>query len=162
MSPRILYDFKYDGDIVYIDVKGYEVILDKNIFDNYIKGKTIYIRKSSNNYYSYIFRDYKYIQIHRLIMNPPKEMLVDHKNHNTLDNRIDNLRIVDKFKNQQNRKGANKNNKSTGIRGVSFNKRKQKYETYIGVDGKRIGLGYYETKEEAEQAVINARKKYYK
>src|SRR4030042_4625468 len=34
------------------------------------------------------------VQMHREIMRPPKELLIDHKNHNGLDNRKANLRFA--------------------------------------------------------------------
>lgn len=45
--------------------------------------------------------------------------LVDHKNHNTLDYRRENLRIVSSSQNTRNRKGKNSNNTS-GYRNVSL------------------------------------------
>ena len=45
--------------------------------------------------------------------------VVDHENHNILDNRKCNLNRVTVYENQQNRLGTRKNSKS-GIRGVSW------------------------------------------
>lgn len=42
------------------------------------------------------------IRLHRYIMNCPDDMVVDHINHNTLDNRKQNLKICTQFDNQQN------------------------------------------------------------
>jgi hypothetical protein len=44
------------------------------------------------------------IKMHRIIMNPPKNMVVDHINHDKLDNREENLRIVTRQVNARNRK----------------------------------------------------------
>lgn len=42
------------------------------------------------------------VKLHRFIMNCPRDKVIDHINHNTLDNRKKNLRIVSHFENQQN------------------------------------------------------------
>eukprot|EP01038_Epipyxis_sp_PR26KG_P017467 gene17467-24167_t len=45
-------------------------------------------------------------------------------------------------------------NKS-GIKGVSFNSNRNKWEAYIMIDGIKIHLGLFKTIEEAKQARIN-------
>jgi len=49
---------------------------------------------------------YTLVLLHRVITGAPKGYDVDHRNHDTLDNRSSNLRIVTRAENHQNRKGA--------------------------------------------------------
>lgn len=65
------------------------------------------------------------VSLHRILLNCPKQMEVDHINHNTLDNRKSNLRIVDRQTNANN-KGLYKNNKS-GYKNIYYNKNKNTY-----------------------------------
>lgn len=97
--------------------------------------------------------------MHRVIMNPLKVMCVDHIDHDTLDNRKSKLRIVTNSQNSQNRKSAQRNSK-TGIRGVSWNKQKRKWEAKITLNRKGKHIGLYENIKDAEGAVGKARKKY--
>jgi len=57
------------------------------------------------------------LYLHRLLMGTPPGLKTDHINHDTLDNRRSNLRVVTNRQNNENRNGAHKNSK-TGIRGV--------------------------------------------
>ncbi len=50
---------------------------------------------------------------------------------------------------------------TTGVKGVSFVKSRNRYQARITVDGKTIGLGMYKKIEEAEQARIQAEYKYF-
>jgi HNH endonuclease len=61
------------------------------------------------------------IYLHRYLLDAPDGMVVDHINHNTLDNRRQNLRICTNQENNENRNGAYTTSK-TGIRGVSVHK----------------------------------------
>ena len=55
--------------------------------------------------------------MHRMLMNPPRNMCIDHINRHTFDNRLENLRIVT---NQENNRNASKRHDNTsGIAGVS-------------------------------------------
>lgn len=93
-------------------------------------------------------------------MDCPQYMVVDHINHNTLDNRKSNLRIVPQKINLQNKSGAFKNSKS-GIRGVCYHKASGKWYARVYVDRKEVFQKLFNTKEEAEKHVINAREKYH-
>lgn len=115
----------------------------------------------------YICSDYKgkRIYLHRLILKPNPNELVDHINRNGLDNRKRNLRICSKSTNAMNsKKQATRNNKicSSKYKGVSWNKRDKYFEAYINVNKKRIRLGYYKNELEAAKAYDAAAKLYHK
>ncbi|MGO4470387.1 HNH endonuclease [Arthrobacter sp. M-10] len=76
--------------------------------------------------------------------------VVDHINHDRLDNRRANLRLATMATNQYN-KPLQKNN-SSGFKGIQFRKdvsSPRKYEARIAYDGKVFCIGMYELAEEA-------------
>lgn len=104
--------------------------------------------------------DKQFRRLHRCILNviDPK-ILVDHINHNGLDNRKCNLRICT---NQQNICNCNtpKNNVS-GHKGVYYAKDKHKWTAQVTINNKTKYIGRYDTIEEAIKAREEAAKKYY-
>jgi hypothetical protein len=97
---------------------------------------------------------YTSIKLHRVITYCPVGLVVDHINHDTLDNRRSvNLRVVTNAQNKQN-PGMQRNNTS-GVRGVS--RHRNKWEARFYVDGKRFWVGSFLTLEEAEAALKKAR-----
>lgn len=60
--------------------------------------------------------------LHVLIMNPPPEMQVDHRDGNTLNNRRENLRLATPMQNAQNRKIGRSN--TLGYKGIFIRKGK--------------------------------------
>ena len=72
---------------------------------------------------------------------------VDHINTDSLDNRIVNLRLATTAENSRNR-GLRADNTS-GIKGVSWSKRSQKWLAHLGHNGKLLHLGLFDTIEEA-------------
>lgn len=85
---------------------------------------------------------------------------VDHINHDKADNRIANLRELNRSLNQQNQIRAHKDNK-TGYLGVYRNKigRTQPYVASIFVEGKAVHLGAFDTAEEAHAAYVKAKRR---
>lgn len=102
--------------------------------------------------------------MHRFVLGLGKaeryKIEVDHINRNRLDNRKSNLRIVTRQENMLN-KSEYKNNTS-GIKGVKWNKDRQKWQVQINHNKKRIHLGLYSDLEEAKKARLEAEKKYFK
>lgn len=80
---------------------------------------------------------------------------VDHIDGNKLNNKIENLRPCSKAQNAWNMKKTVRN--TTGVKGVTWNKRKQKYCVRLGCDNQKVFVGYYKTIEEATTAVKQAR-----
>lgn len=103
----------------------------------------------------------KQILLSRLIMDCPSEYVVDHINHNTLDNRKINLRVVPQEINLQNKSGAYKNSR-TGVRGVYFHKVTGKWYAQVNLKSRTAYQKLFDTFEEACKAVEIARKKIYK
>lgn len=95
--------------------------------------------------------------IHRLIwlyMTGYLPEMVDHIDHNRLNNQWDNLREVCNTTNAMN--CSISKNSITKLNGVSFMKSKGKYRAYIMVNRKQISLGLYKTIEEAANARARA------
>ena len=86
-------------------------------------------------------------------------MEVDHINHNGLDNRKENLRIVTHKQNKFNNPILSTN--TSGVTGVSWSKQKNKWRAYITIDNKQKSLGYYFNKEDAIKARKEAEEKYF-
>lgn len=101
------------------------------------------------------------VYLHKFLMMNPPGTVVDHINHDTLDNTRENLRIATLAENQQNRKGEQSNN-STGYRNVVPLKN-GKFRVELQKEGKKIIVGSsFKTAEEANEAAIKARQIHFK
>jgi hypothetical protein len=87
------------------------------------------------------------ILMSREIMKPGVGMDVDHIDRDRLNNRRENLRVCTRSQNNMNARV--RANSASGFKGVYFDKRKKKFESYIGINKKHKHLGYFETPREA-------------
>lgn len=83
----------------------------------------------------------------RLILNPPKGLVIDHINKNPLDNRKKNLRICTQRENTRN-KTIQKNNTS-GVPSVEWQKDCSMWRVRPKFMGTKIQIGYFKDKNEA-------------
>ena len=146
----------------------------KNADGNYIfmiRNKAIIIDKST---YPFLYKHIYYVTpqnyvktgknlLSRLLMNcssADTNLVVDHINGNTLDNRRCNLRLITQAQNALNQ-SSSKNSLSKYL-GVYWNKLSKKWTAMIKVDGKNKYLGIFERESDAALARDYATKQYYK
>lgn len=153
-------DYQFKDDYVIINGR---VLIDLDDFKK-IDGENRYLAVNSGGY-AYITKYNEEIFIHRLIMGLPNsydektQLIVDHINGNKLDNRKSNLRIIKKEINPINCK-TYKNNTS-GVKGVSWMKRLNKWQSSIQINKNNIYLGVYSDFDEAVRVRKEAEVKYF-
>ena len=143
--------------------QGKVALVDDDMYE-YLNQWKWHVCKDANNFYAYrniknLNGNYVKISMHRFIMKPAKGYVVDHVNHFTLDNQKENLRICTHSQNAMNR-GAQSNNK-TGHKGVSYEKKLNKFKVQIRVNKKNITIGYYINLNDAAKAYNSAALKYH-
>jgi hypothetical protein len=108
---------------------------------------------SSNGYMQTTFLGTRF-KVHRLVFMyhygylPP---VVDHKDGNPLNNKIENLRACTKLQNSYNKRLYSSNR--SGITGVSWNCRDKRWMARCSVGGKKYHLGYFGNVEDAKKVV---------
>jgi len=112
--------------------------------------------------YGYLHMSYrgKMLFLHRMIFLMhhgylPKSL--DHIDANRSNNKIENLREASHFQNMQNIRISKRN--KTGVKGVCWRKREQRYFAICNVNGKQYELGSFKLLDEAAKAVKEFREK---
>lgn len=108
-------------------------------------GATSYVRGKCN-------LTKKTVLLHRVLMgaNPGEE--VDHVNFDGMDNRLSNLRIVTPAQNRKWRRA--RHDSETKLRGIDRapNQKTEAWRARVNIDGRRVLLGTFATKEDAIKA----------
>jgi hypothetical protein len=101
------------------------------------------------------------ITMHRVIMSPvPEGLLVDHENHDSLDNRRRNLRHATPSQNKSNsNKYKVRSDCASRFKGVSFHKHVKKWQAEIQKNHVKHQLGYFENEADAARAYDEAAKR---
>lgn len=153
------YDLSGDYGIGYT-AKGESFYFD---LEDYDKIKDYYWYINNQGYVATNISNKEHYLMHRIIMDVIDDLsiTVDHKHgketHN--DNRKSNLRIATFVQNGQN-KALRKDNK-TGVTGVNWHEQAQMWVARIGVNNKRIILGFFKDFEEAVKVRKEAEEKYF-
>jgi len=90
--------------------------------------------------------------LHHLILGRKRGFDVDHINHDTLNNRKQNLRFATRSQNNINSKA----------KGYFWDKKSKKWHVKTKVNKKEIDLGYFIDEQDAKRVAVEARQKYHK
>lgn len=123
--------------------------------DDYDKIKNYYWTINNNGYVITGGANNPNILMHRLILNVLDDQEVDHINHNTNDNRKENLRIVTRSQNQMN--ASLRSNNTSGVTGVYFDNTYGYWVSKIQQDV----LGHFANFEDAVKARKRAEQEYF-
>ncbi len=137
-------EFEKRGDHYAIFANGrglrHEILIDETDFEVVATFPgTWYVYKHGHTYYAQIYvrdMDSKSIiaLMHRVILNPPGDREVDHRNHDGLDNRRKNIRIATRGENGRNAK--NNVERQSEVNGVSWHAKRNVWEVRFWVDGR--------------------------
>lgn len=99
------------------------------------------------------------IFMHQMIMEPPPDLEVDHKDGHKLNNCRDNLRFATHTQNAQNTKVRQE--KSSRFKGVAWDKARELWETKLQANGETIFIGRFTSELQAARAYNEAAQQHF-
>ncbi len=123
------------GKIAIVDEEDYKRVLGKQWC---LKSSPFHILEYAHSYG---------ITMHRFIMGSPKDLIVDHKDHNGLNNRKENLRLTNFLGNSRNTRKLLA--RSSRFKGVSWGAKERKWKAQIRINGKQCHLAFCENESDA-------------
>jgi len=157
-TPSKLEEALAEGAKVIELTQGKVAIVDGADYERVSKYKW-YAKKGWGTYYAIrgkrVYKNGKYVRVkqipmHRWLMNAPGEKLVDHRDHNGLNNRRSNLRLATPTENAQNRRV--KRTSRLQLKGVNYRPKGGVFEASLRDNGKRIYLGRFKKADDAASA----------
>ena len=151
------------GGLVKIPLtQGKWATVDKGDYE-LVKGYKWYAQRPTGSIYYAVTKIFKNGKpstelMHRMLLNPAKGMVVDHQDHNGLNNSRSNIRTCTASENMYN---TRRRKSRSGIRGVTWREERKKFIVRIRVNNKEIPLGAYADCREASKVYDDAAKKYH-
>lgn len=127
------------GKVAIVDAKDY----------HWLSKYKWYATKSGQRFYAQRHKNGRNISMHRMIMQAPKQMVVDHIDGNGLNNRRANLRLCSIPENLRNRRSPGGTSK---YKGVTFHKQRKKWRAVISSNRRHIHLGLFDDEIDAARA----------
>jgi hypothetical protein len=163
--PRLkaIRPIRVDGNIAFVTLtKGYHAIIDAIDVERVTGWNWSVVVSSGVAYACRSERSggvRRVVMMHRVIIDAPIGMEVDHKDGDSLNNRRLNLRLATRCQNNQNQRRPVSN--TSGVKGVQFERRRGKWRAIIYANRKNIWLGYFSSRDAAREAYAKASRKYH-
>lgn len=152
-----IYDLSGEYGIGITSNTGEEFYFD---LEDYDKIKVYYWHKSTHGYLMSGGRpeldDKKHKKLHKIVVD---YKIVDHYNHNKLDNRKDNLKDASNYDNNRNRPLFRNN--ISGVMGLGYYVKRKKWRVTLRTNDKCMFFGYYKDKDDAIKARLEAEIEYF-
>jgi hypothetical protein len=116
--------------------------------------------KAGRTFYAVRYENRKQIFMHRQITNAPPHLVVDHIDHDGLNNTRENLRLCTRAENGMNQQA--RINKTSTYKGVYYHKRDKLFYAQISHKGKRYHLGTFKEEKDAAKAYDKKASKLFK
>ena len=149
---------RVEGDLAYITLtKGYTAVIDAA--DAELVGRYAWCALVQSHG-AYAYRTDcsgdkpEAVYLHRLLMDAPADLYVDHIDGDRLNNRRDNLRLATHAENMRNMKRPRTN--TSGFKGVYWSRQHSKWRARIMHNGKQHCLGLFDCPQEAHAAYCKA------
>lgn len=140
------------GKYAIVDPEDYELVSQFRWTAQNNNGYGWYARRSTHKYPA------EHMLLHRFLMNPPTDKVIDHINGNGLDNRRINLRVCTQGENNYNSRDTTSRSR---FKGVTWHKHTGKWQARISFGCRQTYLGIFATEEEAYAAYCAASAKYH-
>lgn len=165
MAKKAIRPIRIEGQVAYVPLtKGYEAIIDADdvpLVEGFDWHALVQRRRDGLVRAVYAIRSApqaggkrRHLWMHRVILSLDEDAYGDHVDGNGLDNRRCNLRPATGTQNRQNLRLAANN--TSGIKGVSWAAREQRWRSVIRVNGGYVSLGYYANLDAAAEAYAQA------
>lgn len=147
------------GKVAIVDDEDYELVSQYKWYANFNKYTQTYYAK--HNYF--LSGKYKYLHMHRLILGCSEgdKLIVHHKDHDSLNNTKENLKICSVQENCRHQYKLKTKKTSSKYKGVYWKKSLNKWVSQIRIGDKRKHLGCFTSEIEAAKAYNDAALKHF-
>src|SRR5262249_42630613 len=136
LNDRVVRPITIKNDVAEIELtRGKVALIDADDVER-IKGRSWFTMGAAGKFYAATRENAAPLTLHRFLMQPPKDMHVDHVNGNGLDNRRSNLRLASPRENRANSYGKIGKSGAIGVVQTSSGK------FYASI---QLGIGTFDT-----------------